>query len=796
MRTLRELYGWVLGIIAWAIPFAFFVVLGASMEGRLGWGAALLALAAVLLVPRLILSARRFREPLPEDLAEADERRPVILVHGFAHVRVPLYARLFAFQPGLWRELADLRQMAAIQRGLGDAGPIVPVARPAPPPAHGPMASQRRDAGFGDAIEARLRSARMAVIVVDGAESNLVEIERAARTVGLKKTVLVAPSKVDDAFLARWEALRARTPDLPTIDPRVAAVRWADDGTVGALCASTPGLAPRLTLLRHSSLMLRKGEARVGPKAPSVAKLLLAVPVLAGVFGAVVTAFGAEWWGHRDTGVWVTLSLVLGVVLAVMGRRAIRLVPANALPMVATASLPWWLPELATRLSRSDDPDLSYQIRRSLDVCAVGAMCAASLLAGTAVLLAGASLMRRMPGRRPAYAIFGVAPLIPLAAILVGLPDYGDDQKILLLGSLLVSAVVLGLCAIAASGDAGRAHAPLPLGAASAAVMGLGAVGYALSHGRRTFVYLADQPSLPAFEDTARALDSWSASAPWFLLAVPFAMGLIAMQFRGRVSRVSIGNVAALLPLVLVLPLATANEAPAREHYAMRLSMFGGGLSRATGGDALVSTFAAPRFQNGDSVERVDVVVDSAGAIIRGRRVATPSDLVGWGGPDLNRELSRLGRAADGDGLSIAIDEHASAGAVVGAVRAALANGAPQVWLVGRDEHDLPRAIAIHPTPLSRPGDERIRLLVVVRHDRYLLVDSAGTLIEIPDVGGQPHVDGLRERLQQRRMQEPNRRDLEIAAQPGVEASRLARAVEVSAGEGFDWLSLLDASQL
>ena len=795
MRTFRELYGWLLGVIAWAIPFASLVVLVIVMDDDLPGGALLLALGALLLIPRLLLSARRFREPLPEDIAEADGRRPVIVVHGFAHAHTPLLSRLFAFQPGLWRELGDAWQLTALTKGLGDAGPIVPIARPAPPPAHGPMASLRRDAGFGDALEAELRTARMAVIVLDGTESSVAEIDRAARTIGLPKTVLVTPSKIDGAFLAGWEKLRAARPGLPAIDARVAAVRWADDGVLGALCATMPGLGARQTLLRQPGLMLRKGEARPAPKPPSIAKLLLAVPVFAGVVGiGLVPAMGglANLPGggrESDLFAWGLISFVLGIVLAVMGRRAIRLVAANELPMLVVASMPWWFPELIGWLEGNTN--------RPLVICARGALCSAPLLLATAVVLSGGSLMRRMPGRRAAFAVFGVAALIPLGVLFVTL-SFTDERGLLFFFSLVAGAVVLGLSTVAATGDAGRRHAPLPLGAVSATVMALAAVGFAVSHGAMAGVFDLDSQGYLTMRDRMHALDEFGESAPWFLWALPVAIALIAMQFKGRVTRVSVGSVAALIPLVLVLPLASANEEPARAFYAMRMSRFGGGLSRAAGGAALVPTFEAPSFEYGDRVERVDMVVDAAGAIVDGQRVASPSDLAGWGGSDLNRELGRLGRESDAEGVRIAIDEHASAGAVVGVVRVALDSGADRVLLVGRDDYDLPVGIPIRRSPFSDPRleQERIRLVVVVRHDRYSLMDTAGTRIELPDQGGEPNVSALRERLRERHQYEPNRQDLEIAAEPGVEASRLSRAVQSAYGEGFSWLSLRDGSQL
>lgn len=94
------------------------------------------------------------------------------------------------------------------------------------------------------------------------------------------------------------------------------------------------------------------------------------------------------------------------------------------------------------------------------------------------------------------------------------------------------------------------------------------------------------------------------------------------------------------------------------------------------------------------------------------------------------------------------------------------------------------------------PPEERIRLFLQVKNSGYVLAATDGTNIEIPKNGDEYDVEALREKLQDRRRQEPNRRDLIVAPEDGVLYSDVVSAMDIVVGLGYDDMSLSDGAHL
>ncbi|HJL16260.1 MAG TPA: hypothetical protein RMH99_11425 [Sandaracinaceae bacterium LLY-WYZ-13_1] len=790
MRTSTELAGWGLLALVWLLPFGALGTLIAWLEGDLPLGGFLLGLLALSALPRLVLSARRLREPRPEEQEAADGRAPVLVLHGFTPTSVPLWRRLSAFQPALWRDWTDHLTLRALRAGLRPHGPVRPLARPAPPPPHGPVASRGHPA-HERRLDRALRAAARVVIALDGSEACVAEVDRAVEAVGLRRVVLLTPHRPDASFGRTWDALRARWPDLPAHDRRIVAIAFGKAGAPQLYQLRFASFWTRRAALKDPGTLLPGAPGRPAPRAPSTARLLPFVPLAAAVFAAVAVPLlldlaDARVTGDRPLGFGLGV-LAVGVILALLARRAIQLIPANEAVMVLVASAPWWLPELLS------EGGASYALRSELRGTAWGAAYAAPLLFGTGLTLAGGSLIRKSPGRSPAYAIFGAAALLPVAALAWSATDH-DGRLATTFLALLAGAAVLALAVVAASGDGRRAHAPLPLGAAVAGVLGVAAWLSVVSHrGWRELVGTSEGASAELLRraEEAEALAQLGEALPWFVWVVPLVVALVAIQFRGRATHVSIGNAAALLPLAFVLALSARTEGWARAHVEAHLAGLDDRVFATAGGDALAPRIEPPRLRAPVSPGPVDVVVEPRGAVIDGARVALPVQLATGAGstPALDRALAARVRADRP--IRIGVDRRADAAMVAGVVRAALSQGAPRAELVFRDPSGLPAGVAFGPRWLRVDGVERY---LVIRHDGVELRSAIGGSRRVPDRAGRVDATRLDDLLAELQRIEPHRRDVVLVAAGGVNADRLAR-VATTAGERFERLALADRAR-
>ena len=97
---------------------------------------------------------------------------------------------------------------------------------------------------------------------------------------------------------------------------------------------------------------------------------------------------------------------------------------------------------------------------------------------------------------------------------------------------------------------------------------------------------------------------------------------------------------------------------------------------------------------------------------------------------------------------------------------------------------------------IDQPPEDRIRLFLQVKNTGYVISGTDGTNIEIPKNGDQFDLEGLREKLRDRREQEPNRRDLIVAPEDGVLYEDVVAAMDLVVGSGYEDMSLSDGAHL
>ncbi|MCZ7682827.1 MAG: hypothetical protein M5U28_30130 [Sandaracinaceae bacterium] len=750
MRTLRELAGWSLLLLVQTTPLLVLVLLVIFLEeSRAGW-AFWTGLALALLWPRMLLSARRLREPSAEEVAEADGRPPVVVLHRFTRAASPLLSRLLLVQPGLWRDLRDSRLERSLEKSLSPVGPFLPLARPAPPPVHGPVRLED-DAAWRQSLDRHLRRAALAVIVLDGSDANALEIERAAALLGLGRTILVLSPGLSAEKYAR---LRERFPLLPELDRRARSIRFGHE--------DRPFYA--------SSIVVHPTELSPQPRPPHATWLLAALAVFAGLFSAIATPVMLDDEVHGSNDLFVVGSLaamVLAVMLAGLSRRAVRLVPANEAVTVTVAAFPWLFMELGSWIASLDGGSHA----RDLEVTAVGAAYAAPLLAAAAIILAVGALVRHASGRRRAFATFGAAVMLPFWPLALALEDAGADAT-MITGGMILGALTLGLAAWSASGEPGRANAPLPIGAAVAGALSLAAFSVVFSH--------LEWARLLSYDSYVRAerlpaLSTLRAAWPWFAMAGPAVIVLVATQFARRASRVALASMAAFLPFVLLCTLATAAEGRAEE----RAGAGDVDVLAAAAGLELAPGFELPPASRAEAYVSApaDLVIDRGGVMAGGRRVATLEQLAlaGDGAPPaVMRELHAVATRGGG-ALSVATRRDMDLSHVLRAIRAAHRAGLSEVHLVGRTpdgSHNYVRFVTWAPPP--GPNDSQLH--VVVDAGEVSLRDRWGAVVPVPRSRGAIDEQALYERLHERRQMEPNARrvTLVIRTYPGVEDAMIA----------------------
>ncbi len=729
MRTIRELAGWGLLLVVQVTPFAALAMLAVFLDDTPSPGLLVGALLAMLLWPRLWLSSRRLREPPEDEVAEADGRRPVVLLHRFARASEPLLARL-VLSPALVRELRDAWLERDLRRRAIAAGPVLTLARPAPPPSLGPVRSAI-DGDWARELDLQLRRAALAVIVVDGSEANAYEIERARALLGLSRTAIVVPPQEAEGYAT----LRQRLSFLPPLGAGDRAVRFD----------------PSERAYPMASLLLRDSELAPRPKAPAWTFALAVLAVLGGLFSAIATPIAlADRISESEplvAGGFVVMALA--ITLAVLSRRAVQLVAANEVVMVTVAASPWLVSAILAATAAGDPED----IRNALDVDSLGAAYSAPLLLVTSVILSSAALVRRSTGRRAAFAVFGAAALLPFLPLAASLSDSGANTDAFV-AMLAVAAIALGLAAWGASGEPMRANAPLPVGAAVAAALAAAAVGVAVEH----FAWrdlLRDSQWHGQLEIAAPELTSFAHAWPLFALAGPSVVVLLASRFAGRASRASIASLAAFAPMIAIASLVVGLEGRARARVEDPNLAFGAPIIQLAEGTSLAPAFALPDGtpETPWVSERAHVVLDRQGAIVDGVRVAGPEEVRG-SSPRLARALGSIDAAGMVD-LRVAAARDVPLADLAGLARTARMVGWQRMLLVARNPGAGVGGITVSFANAPRYAGS-FEIVLRVRPSDVLLTDQSGTYLSIPRVGGAIDEASVRQRFLERLQMEPN----------------------------------------
>lgn len=98
--------------------------------------------------------------------------------------------------------------------------------------------------------------------------------------------------------------------------------------------------------------------------------------------------------------------------------------------------------------------------------------------------------------------------------------------------------------------------------------------------------------------------------------------------------------------------------------------------------------------------------------------------------------------------------------------------------------------------PNEPPPEEKIKVILQVQASGFVLASSAGDRIEIPKSGDTYDMEQLREKLQERKRLEPNRKDMVVAPEDGVQYKDVVASMDMVVGEGFPDMSLSDGSTL
>lgn len=98
--------------------------------------------------------------------------------------------------------------------------------------------------------------------------------------------------------------------------------------------------------------------------------------------------------------------------------------------------------------------------------------------------------------------------------------------------------------------------------------------------------------------------------------------------------------------------------------------------------------------------------------------------------------------------------------------------------------------------PNEPPPEEKVKVILQVQATGFVLASTAGDRIEVPKSGDQYDMEGLREKLQERKRLDPNRKDLVVAPEDGVRYEDVVASMDMVVGEGFPDMSLSDGSTL
>ncbi len=94
------------------------------------------------------------------------------------------------------------------------------------------------------------------------------------------------------------------------------------------------------------------------------------------------------------------------------------------------------------------------------------------------------------------------------------------------------------------------------------------------------------------------------------------------------------------------------------------------------------------------------------------------------------------------------------------------------------------------------PPEEKVKLILQVQKQGYVLASSAGDRTDIPKNGDTYNLEDLRNKLRARHEIEPNRTDLVVAPDDDVRYDDVIAAMDVAVGEKYPDVSLSEGGGL
>jgi biopolymer transport protein ExbD len=94
------------------------------------------------------------------------------------------------------------------------------------------------------------------------------------------------------------------------------------------------------------------------------------------------------------------------------------------------------------------------------------------------------------------------------------------------------------------------------------------------------------------------------------------------------------------------------------------------------------------------------------------------------------------------------------------------------------------------------PEEPQIKLILQVQNSGYVLATTAGERTEIPKSGDAYDMEELLKKLKERRELEPNRKDITVAPEDGVQYVDVVAAMDAVVGQGYEAMSLSDGAQM
>jgi biopolymer transport protein ExbD len=92
------------------------------------------------------------------------------------------------------------------------------------------------------------------------------------------------------------------------------------------------------------------------------------------------------------------------------------------------------------------------------------------------------------------------------------------------------------------------------------------------------------------------------------------------------------------------------------------------------------------------------------------------------------------------------------------------------------------------------PEEPQVKLILQVQNAGYVIATTAGDQTSIPKNGDAYDVEELIKKLKERRELEPNRKDITVAPEDGVQYVNVVKAMDVVVGEGYTTMSLSDGA--